>query len=111
MIIGINPVGWGRDPQIFGWGLWGLHEILLYPIMIMYMNVRFKRLSTALTFQKFKDLCILNKTSGDNTLNPVLCPSVCWIFWTHDPPIFKPTTPQFSNQIDAADHDGVLVCI
>jgi len=40
----------------------------------------------------------LNKNSGDDTLNPVLCASVCWIFRTHDPPVFKPrptTPPQY----------------
>ena len=32
-----------------------------------------KTLSKVVTFQKQKGLCILNKNSGDDTLNSVLC--------------------------------------
>jgi len=44
-----------------------------------------KALSTVVTFQKLRDLCILNKNSEDDTLNHVLRASVCWTFSTHDP--------------------------
>jgi len=43
-----------------------------------------KTLSKMVTFQKYKDLCILNKNFGDNTLNSVLLASVCGTFRTHD---------------------------
>jgi len=48
-------------------------------------------------------LCVLNKNSGDDTLNPVLCASVCWTFRTRDPQFSTWThDPQFSNQIVAS---------
>jgi len=34
-------------------------------------------LSKVVTFQKETDLCILNKNSGNDTLNPVLHASFC----------------------------------
>ena len=52
-----------------------------------------RTLSKVATFQTEKDLCILNKNSGDDSLNPV-----CWTFRTHNqqflnldprPPVFK----------------------
>jgi len=33
---------------------------------------------------------MLNKNSGDDTLNPVLRASVCWTFGTHKPQILNP---------------------
>ena len=36
-----------------------------------------KALSKVVTFHKYKDLCILNRNSGDDTHNPVKCASVC----------------------------------
>ena len=48
-----------------------------------------RTLSKVVTFQKWKDLCVLNKNSGDDTNNSVLCTSFCWTFKTH--------TPKFSN--------------
>src|SRR6218665_2230474 len=59
--IGVNLRGWGdRYPYIFGRGMWGLHEILLYPIMYQNMKSLFK---------------VVN--------------------------VVGPTTPRFSNQINA----------
>ena len=37
-IIGVNPGAGAVATQILGWGSWGLHEILLYPIM--YWDMR-----------------------------------------------------------------------
>src|SRR6218665_817392 len=37
-ISGVNPGGQGSRPQIWGGGSWGLHEILLYPIMQWFPN-------------------------------------------------------------------------
>jgi len=44
------------------------------------------------TFQKSKDLYIIEGNAWNNTLNPVLCASVCWNFRTHH------TLKFFSNQ-------------
>jgi len=41
--------------------------------------------SKAAASQKYQDFCILNKNSGDDTLNPVLHTSICWTCRTHDP--------------------------
>jgi len=49
-------------------------------------------------------MCIPNKNSRDDTLNPLLRGSFCWILRTHDPIVLRPrlVIPQFSNQIDTA---------
>ena len=38
--------------------------------------------------------------------------AVSYIFRTHDTPVFEPgpTTPKFSNQIDAPESDSCLIC-
>jgi len=43
-----------------------------------------KTLSKMVSFHKGKDLCMLNRDSGDDALNPVLRVSVCRTFWTHN---------------------------
>ena len=57
------------------------------------------------TYQKQKDLCILNKNFEDDTLNPVLRASFCWTFRTHAPQFWNPDPrpPDFklSNLIEA----------
>ena len=77
-VIGVNPEGSGvATPPDFGMGL---HEILLYPTMYTVQEYEMRTLYKVVTFQKWKDLCILNKISGDGTLNPVLYASVGWTF-------------------------------
>ena len=92
-------------PKTFRWGSWCLHEILLYRPTIIYRNLRWALFPKWWLFRN-RELCILNKNSGDDTLNAVLHvrASVCWTFRSHDPLVFEPgpTTPQISNQIDNA---------
>ena len=102
-VIGVNPGGWGSQPPPRFWNgvvgsSWNI--ILSYNVQEYEMKTLSK-----VVIQKEKDLCILNKNSGDDTLNPVLSASVCWTFRTHDPSVFKaePMTLEFSNQIDTAD--------
>ena len=64
-----------------------------------------KTLFKVITFQKQKDLCILNKTFWNDTLNPVPRASRSVELVELTTSDFKPaqTIPQFSSQIDAAD--------
>jgi len=55
-------------------GSCGLHEILLCHNVQKY---EMKTLSKVVTFQKWKDLCILNETSWNDTIDHVLRASVC----------------------------------
>ena|SRR6218665_885115 len=65
--IGVNPGVEGVTSRFWdggSWSSWGLHEILLYPMI----------LSKVVIFQKNKELFILNRNSGYCTLNCVfLC--------------------------------------
>jgi len=93
--VGINPRGLGcHDPRFLDGsmrGSWGIHEILSYPIV--YRNMRWEHLPRVMTFGNRK-ICIhkLNENSGDDTLNPVLCTSVFWIFRTQDTHSFHTST-------------------
>ena len=61
-------------------------------------------LSKVVTFQKWKDLCILNKTSGMIPLILCYAPPFVELLGPTKPPVFKPgpTTSPFSKRIDAA---------
>jgi len=50
------------------------------------------------TFNKSKDLCIINKHSGDETLNHVL-----HRYTPLSVELLGPTTPRFSKQIDGTE--------
>jgi len=90
----------GCDPRIFGWGSpWNI--IVAYNVQ----KYETRSLSKEVTFRKYKDLCILNNNSGDDTLNSVLRASGWWTFRTRErPPSFPTRTHglQFPKQIDAA---------
>jgi len=55
----------------------GCREILLSPIMYTIQTHEMVGLSRVVKFPKEKDLCILNKNSGDAALNLVLSGSFC----------------------------------
>jgi len=51
-----------------------------------------RTLSKSRDFRNIKNCIQLNKNSGDDTFNPVLCASVCWNFRTQETPNFKART-------------------
>jgi len=62
----------------------GLHEIGYYHTEIWGANTVQKA-----AFRNIKMCTLLNKNSEYDTLSRVLCASVCWLFRTATPPVFK----------------------
>ena len=78
---------------LVGRGCGGLHEILSCPIT--YRNVRWEHFPKWWILRNRKICIKINKNSWDDTLNLVLCASVCWHFRTHDTPSFKTMTHDY----------------
>ena len=79
--IGVNLGGWGSwSLQILGWRVWGLHEILLYPIMYRNNNMR----TLSVTFQNRKTCVayIKKKYPGVIPYRPTVLRSSVGLYWT-----------------------------
>jgi len=73
--IDVNPGGWGSRSPDLGMGVVGfpLNTIISYNAQ----EYETKTLSKVVSFQKYKNLWVLNNNSENDTLNPVQRDFVC----------------------------------
>ena len=97
-LIGVNNGGgWGRDPR-FWEGVVGSpwKNVLCYYVQTNKMRT----LSKFVTYQKWNDLCMLNKNSGNDALNHMLRASANWTSRT-DGPQFQTRTNEATIPVHA----------